>query len=413
MATKYWLGVADAVAQVSTVQITAYDGATTYKLTVGGVEISVTGDTDADTTASNLADEWNSSTHPYCTGVTASVSTDTVTLTADTDGVPFVVTSSVSGGTGTIGAVTASTASAGPNDWSTGDNWSDGSIPANGDTVIFKDNDINVCWGLDQNAVTIDDLFIEKTYTGRIGLDLAVFATSADGETTNSAKPEYREDYLLIDYDVLEIGKHVGGGSPSGSARIKIDNQNTGASTTTIFDTASVAAESALAAVRLLAASASADFYIRDGSVGIGIDEPNETATVGDVYLEGSGAECYIGDGVTITSYTQVDGTGLLQAAATVTTVKHINGTLRIEGDFTITTLTQEGGTIFDNHTSSGNAITTANLNGGTMDATESSQARTWSAVNLGEDATLIGNSDYLTITTLNEPGGQYTLAAS
>lgn len=413
MATKYWLGVADAVAQVSTVQITAFDASTTYKLTVGGVEISVTGDTDADTTASNLSTAWNDSTHPYCTGVTATVSTDTVTLTADTAGVPFVVTSSVSGGTGTIGSVTQSTASAGPNDWSTADNWSDGSIPANTDTVIFKDNAVNVCWGLDQSSVTIDDLFIEKTYTGRIGLDLAEFATSADGETTNSAKPEYREDYLLIDYDVLEIGKHVGGGSPTGSARIKIDNQNSGASTTTIFDTASAASESALAAVRLLAASATADFYIRDGSVGIGIDEPNETATVGDVYVEGTGAECYIGDGVTITSYTQVAGTGLLQAAATVTTVKLINGTLRIEGSFTITTLTQEGGTLYDNHTAAGNAVTTANLNGGTTDATESSQARTWATVNLGDNANLLANSDFLTITTLNEPSGEYTLSLS
>jgi hypothetical protein len=98
MATKYWLGTATAVAQVDTVQITAYDVTTTYTLTVGGVDVETLGVTDATGTATALAAAWNTSTHAYFTGVTASSTTDTVTLTADVAGVEFTAASSVTGG---------------------------------------------------------------------------------------------------------------------------------------------------------------------------------------------------------------------------------------------------------------------------------------------------------------------------
>ena len=48
MAVRSWLGRATAVAQVTTVAITGNDAATTYKLTVGGLVISVTGAGSAD-----------------------------------------------------------------------------------------------------------------------------------------------------------------------------------------------------------------------------------------------------------------------------------------------------------------------------------------------------------------------------
>jgi hypothetical protein len=165
MGTVYFTGKAAAVAQVGTVQITGMDGTpanTTYILTVGGQTVSAVGDTDADTTAAALAAAWNASTHVYFTGITASATTDTITLTADTAGVPFVAVSSVSGGTGTIGAYSATTASAGPNDWSTAANWSGGAVPVNDDDVILNASGVNICWGLDQSAVELDSLTLEK-----------------------------------------------------------------------------------------------------------------------------------------------------------------------------------------------------------------------------------------------------------
>jgi len=414
MATKYWIGTATEVAQVDTVQITGYDAGTTYILTVGGVTVSTIGTTDANGTATALAAAWNASTHPYFTGVTASAATDTVTLTADVAGVEFIAVSSVTGASGTIGAVTSSTANAGPCDWSTPENWSDGSIPGTSDTVIFADNAVNVCYGLDQSALAINNLFIQQTYTGKIGLARNALVTTADGETTVSTKPESRPSYLSIDADVVEIGKHVGTGSAIGSQRLKIDNTNTGASTTKIFATANTGAETNLPPVRLKYNSTSADIFIRGGSVGIANDQPGETAIVGDLYLNGVNSNVYCGDDCQIQTVVQTNGRSIIQSTTTVTSIDLINGIMSIEGDFTATAINIEDGILYPNHVkSAGAAITTININGGLVDATKTSVLRTWTNVNLSVGSSIKVNSDIVTMTNFNDPSGQYTIQVS
>lgn len=414
MATKYWRGTADAVAQISTVEISAYDATTTYKLTLGDLVISVLGTTDADGTAAALATAWNDSTHPYCTGVTASNATDTVTLTADTAGVPFVATSSVSGGAGTIGSVTESTASAGPCDWSTADNWSDGAIPANGDTVIFRDSAVSCCFGLDNNSLTLVELRVEQTYTGKIGFNRNQFVTSADGDAADTSKSEYRDDYLRVDVDTIEIGKHVGSGSASGSGRIKISNESTDAATITVFATSSVATESRLAPVRFKTAHANTDIYIRSGSVGLGIDEPEENCTVGDIFLNGSNSKLYMGSAASVENLVQSDGQSLVQSDATVTSIKLLGGNMTTEGDYTVTTFTIEGGVLNPNHgKSGGNAITTFNINGGVVQGNQTSAPRTWATVNVAVGASLTLDPNQVTMTTYNDPADEYTVTYS
>lgn len=410
MATKYWLGTATAVAQVSTVQITAYDASTDYTITIGGVSVTVDGTTDADGTASALSTAFNNSTHPYFTGITASVATDTVTLTADTAGVPFVASSSVTGGTGTIGSVTESTASAGPSHWDTADNWSDGSVPGTNDTVIFADNAVNCVYGIDNNSLAINDLFIEQTYTGKIGLDRNVFATSADGETTDSTKAEYREDFLRVDVDTLEIGKFTGIGTSVGSTRLKIDNTNTGANTTRIFATANAGSETNLPPVRLKYNSTTADVFIRGGSVGIGVDEPAESVSMGDLYVSGANTKVFLGTGTSVVTVVQKNGKSLIQSTATVTSITLNGGTLTTEGTFTLTTGTVENGTFYPNHNSGSNAITTLNINGGVVDATQTSEPRTWATTNINIGGTLTINTNLVTMTTFNDPTGLYTM---
>lgn len=418
MATVYWQGAADAVAQVTTIQVTAFDAATTYTVTIGGVAVSVAGTTDVNGTASALQAALAASTHPYFTAVTWTVSTDTVTGTAAVAGAPFVASSSVASGTGTIGAATDTTSNAGPNDWSTADNWSGGSVPVASDDVVFRDNGVNVCWGLDQSAVDLASLTIEQTYTGKIGLNRNSFSTTADGETASDpVKPEYREDYLVIGWTTCNIGEHVGPGSPGGSTRIKLDNDKAGASTTVIHDTANTASETGLPCVRLLASNASADVFVRSatGGVGIAIDDPTETATIGDLVVsdDTESSKVYIGSGTTITSWAQTGGNNILQAAATVTSVDVDGGTLTIEGDMTVTTVNANEGTVYANHIkTAGNAITTANINGGTLDGTQSGAARTWATVNL-DDGTLVADDAVVTITTLDQPAGIVTLTAA
>lgn len=419
MSTKYWLGQADPVVQVATVQITADDAATTYTLTIGGVAVSAPGSgIDVDTTALFLQVFLDAQTHPYFAAITWTVSTDTVTGTADVAGAPFIAVSSVSGGTGTMGAVTVTTAATGPNHWDEADNWSDGVVPVNADVVYFENSSVNVCWGVDQAAVDLASLIIQQTYTGKIGLDRTVFATSSDGDDTDATKSEYRDHYLDIGWDVCDVGFHAGPGSPAGSQRLKLNNDKAGASTTTIHNTSFAASETGQTAVRLLAAHASADVLVRlaPGGVGIAVDEPAETSTVGTVSISdnSSSSRVVVSSGVTLSAFEQQGGNNLLDAAAGITSVACLDGILAIEGDFTITTLSVEGGVVNDQHVkSSGNAVTTANLFGGTLDLTGSRQARTLATVALSKGATLKADSDVITITTLTEPDGPYTLAVT
>lgn len=418
MATKYFTGEADAVAQVWTGAIASVDATpanNTFTVTIGGVAVTVTGATSAAVTATNLVAALNASTHPYFSAITWSVvSSTSVRGTADTAGVPFVAALSKAGvGTGTVTDFSVTTACASPYHWDAADNWSDGAIPANGDTVIIEGLSTPILWGLAQSGVTLAQLTIRKTYTGKIGLDRRSVVTSSDGNTSNSAKPEYRQAYLDIGWDACDIGQHVGPGSPGGSSRIKLDNAKSGASTTMVHGTAIAASETGYPAVRLLAAHASATIIVRDapGGVGIGMDEPTETSTVGAVSI--SGGALYIGSGVTLTSLTQTGGSCTLQAAATVTTVTVEGGTLTTEGDFTITTLNARGGQVFCNHIKSGgNAITTLNLAGGRVDGRQSQEARTWATVEPDLGSLLVDDA-VVTITTMDAPAGNRTLTVS
>lgn len=418
MATKYFTGNAIAVAQISSGSIDSLDATpanNTFTVAIGGVSISQVGITDVSTTAAALVALLNASTHPYFAAITwTNPSSGNIVGTADTAGVPFTAALTETGaGSGSVTDFSDDTACTGPNFWDNADNWSTGAVPVNSDDIIFRDSSVNVCWGLDQSAVDLASLTIEQTYTGKIGLDLASFATSADGDTGSAAATEYRDDYLVIGWSACAIGEHFGPGQANGSGRLKLDNDLSGASTTVVHNTASTATETSRPPVRLLLGHASADLIVRSGSVGVAVGEPGETATVGDVIVHQRSARCFLGEGVTLTNFTQYDGYSVLQAAATVTSVTVHGGTVVTEGDFTVTTLTVNGGTVNCNHVkTAGNAVTTLNQSGGTVDATGSSEARTWATVNL-DGGTLKADDAVLTITTLDQPAGVTSMSVT
>lgn len=414
MATKYWIGGATAVAQVWTASIDSVDGTpanNTFTVTIGTEAVSVTGDTDVATTATALRAALNASTHPYFAAITWSGTGGDIIGTADTAGVPFDAALTETGaGTGSVTDFAVTTANAGPRDWATAANWSDGAVPVNADTVIIKDTSQSIYWGLGQSAVTLALLRIDQTFTGKIGLPANSFATSEDAATTTTSVPEYRDHYLDIGYDEALIGQHLGPGTPAGSTRIKLDNAKSGTSLTTIYNTNS-AGESQKPAVRLLAANAGADLFIRacPGGVGLANDEPGETSTFGDVYMlsETSSHAVYVGPGVTLTAYEQRGGNNVLQAAATVTTVEVNGGTLRTEGAWKATTMEVNGGTCYPNNRD-GSAIIadTMNHNGGTVDLTQSAEAGTLTDYNPAAGATLIYDDDVITFTTFDTATG-------
>jgi hypothetical protein len=418
----YFTGDAVAVAQISQVQITADDAATTYKITIGGVVVSISGSgTGVNNTASELATALNASTHPYFEAVTWSAAADLVTGVANVAGCPFVATSSVTGGAGTIGAVSTGTVSAGPNHWDTAANWSTGAVPVNGDEAILKDSAVNILWGLDQSAVTLDRLTIYQSYTGKLGLNFRVFATAADGESFNENYYDYREKRLKILVDStqgpVEIGKIINPGDPfnaQGSPRISIDLGAQQADIV-VFNTSRVSAEPGLPAVRIRCNNASNTLEVRNspGGVGVGSDEPYPSSPGGAInsgLVTASDASSWVvlGPDMNLTTWIQDGGRCLLHDGTTIT----VNGgELTTEGEFTLTTATVRGGIYYPNHApNAGVAITTAQVPGGTIDGTQSAAGRTWTTVTPSRGGRVIYDDTHVTITNLTTVNGPKTI---
>ncbi len=416
MTTKIWQGQAPAVAQVDKLSVTTYDGLSVYQLKVNGEVIaSTTGAGSQSLTAIALASGWNAATGiPYANVITALATGIDVRFTADVAGNPFTVSGNVTGGTGALSAVTGVTSNSSPNAWGNVKNWSPTGVPVATDDVVLRDSDVSVLWDLDQNTVTLASLVIEQSFTGVVGLNKRAFVTGANGEN-NSARAEYRGNYLDIGWDTCRIGENFSIGTAAGSQRLKLDNAKAGSSTTEVFNTASASVDANQPAVRLIFANAGADLRIRNGSggVGVAVDDAGETTTMGDISVADAttASRVFIGQGVTFDTFTQDGGENILRSAAGVTGITVNGGLLSIEGDgYAVTALTVNGGVVYPNNTpTGGNAITTITVDGGTVDGTQSRAARTWGTVNLGAPgSTLRADDDVVTITTLNEPDGQY-----
>jgi Rieske Fe-S protein len=376
---------------------------------VNGVTIaSAAGGGDADGAAAALRAAWEASAHPYAEGITATVSTDTVTLTGTAE-IPFTATSSASGGSGTIGSVTVTTAATGPHTLDEAENWNGEALPSNDDILYFRDSSIDVAWGLAGLSTSGHTVFIEASYTGNIGLNRAGVATTADGQTVNTGAPEYRALYLQLDIARLEIGGHDGVGNPGGSQRLMIDNDRASGSQTVIHRTSPTNAEQGKPPVRLLMAHASAHVEHRDGQFGIGVDEPGETSTIGNLVSKGGGF--YLGDGVTVTNITVHEGSSRANLrAATLTKALVHGGNLVLDGDQAVTTLEVTGGRAESNTTGT---ITTCTHKGGTVDYSVGGEARIVTTHQLYRGATLKTNDDVVTITNLLEPDGPSTIVVS
>lgn len=406
MATIHYTGKAPAVAQVSTAQVTAYDAATTYSLTVNGVSVSTAGTTDAAGTATALAAAWEASDHPYFSPIIATANSDTVTLTGPADGMPFTVTSSAASGTGTIGAVSTGTAASGPNHYDVGDNWSGGSKPANSDVVFVTLPGARICWGLDESGVAPSRLVVRGT--ARIGLSFSGVATTADGDTVSAEAPEYRDQYLVSAFDTVDVLEQESAGTATGSGRLHIDNDKAGASTTTIETTATASADTSRPAVCLKFANAGADIYVTGGRGGVGIatGQPGETSTIGDIVVDDptGGSRVFLGEGVTHSTVRVNGGRLELDAAATMPSITANGGTCIINGAQAVTALTvNEPAEVVCNTTGTITTLT-QNGNGSVVDFNRSGRARTVTTYNFNAGERRIDTAA-LTITNDNRSG--------
>lgn len=312
MATKFFQPLAVARAQVSTIQITAYDAATTYALSINGVvQCSTIAQGSANATATALAAAWP--TTGYAAGISVAANTDTLTFTG-TDEVRFTVAGSVTGGTGTVGSFSTTTTATGPHTLSDPVNWG-GSLPSNSDTLRFDGLSTAVLWGADEITTTGHAIHIPQSAIGLFGLNPNALTTTADGANVNTSLPEYRPWRIAIDWVTLTIGELDSPTDRGGSRRINLHNPRSSASTTIIERTNQSANDDGRNVVELLLENAGAALDVREGaSVGVGTGEGGETATCGAVTNRG---RLFVGSGVTMSgAFRQFDGRAQLRLVA-------------------------------------------------------------------------------------------------
>lgn len=196
MATPNWTGNAINQPDVFTSTI-ANTWATndTATFTINGKQLVVTVGTPVTTTdvAALIVAAWNSTTRisgttgssnvggasiPEFAEIIASNSGAVITFTARYTNnsklytKPFqayITVAETTATTGTVGSITSVQAATGQHSWANADNWSTGSVPANGDTAIFRDSDADCIYDL-PNATLEVGTQIHNSYTARLGL---------------------------------------------------------------------------------------------------------------------------------------------------------------------------------------------------------------------------------------------------
>ncbi|MBA2116784.1 hypothetical protein [Bremerella alba] len=212
-------------------------------------------------------------------------------------------------GTQTIG-ITSLVSPTGPGHWDNAQNWSTGSVPADGDTVILEASDRPMLYGLDQSSVTLDALIIRASFVGSIGLP----------QVNQAGYLEYRDTHLQIGASDVRIGEGLG----NGSERIRLDLGSV--QTDVVIANSATPVRLGEYAIELLGTHASNVLRVYRGSVSsaqyagqsavwgtlqVGYaDDPigdvqllmGDDATLGDVVVHGGLVTCFANAGSDITS---------------------------------------------------------------------------------------------------------------
>lgn len=277
---------------------------------------------------------------------------------------PFTVTSSVSGGAGTIGAVTTTTTASSKEDVSCTANWSLGALPVATNDVVFENSSNNILWNLDAlAAIALNSVRWESTFTGTCGLP----------EFAAGGYAEYRAKYFQTRSTTTTVGT-PGTATNGGSSRIYWDNQ-TFQTTIVVYATGQGNESPGLEAFLFKGTHASNTLECLGGQTGVAV-LAGEVATIATLRVGGTAAvRC--GPVVTLTTVTQSTGSTLVTDSA-ITTVNHDDGVHLIRSG-AITTLTIDAGTVIDTGTGT---ITTVNLSG-TLDLSQDLRALTITTLNL------------------------------
>jgi len=336
-----------------------------FRLTINGRTVSfvATAATVAHVTA-GLTSAWNGAGLAEFAEASAIDRGTFVELKADLAGRPFAVAASTVDGDGSnTQTLTVSTVvpSAGPQHWDTASNWSTGTLPTDGDEVVLENSNVELLYGLDQGAVTLGSLTINKSYGGKIGLPV----------NNPNGYVEYRQSYLKIGATTVLVGAGIG----PGSGRLKLD---TGTAATSVNVSHTGPPESGGPGVAMLwkGMHASNQLTVIKGSVGIGL-LAGESATlaslrVGQADQPTSDAVVLVGDGVTLATVQQING--VCTTRSNVTTVNVHAGDFGLVGQAACTALYVYGGAF---RAYSIGTIGTLELAGGTADFSRDPRGRT------------------------------------
>lgn len=342
------------IGDIFTLTRTGEDGTTV------AVAFTATAGTVANVTA-GLTAAWNASTHLLCTPITAADVTTSMTLTADTAGVPFAVAATTTDGGGantqtlTRAAVTANV---GSNDWNYAPNWSGNAVPTSSDALTLDARMASaILYGLNQSAVTVATF---RHYRGArsIGSDTAVLRLSITAGDIN----------LPAD---------------NGAGLAAFIRLHTGTNATALNIWGVGSAINGVLGCTWKGAHASNVLNVYSGTVGIATAVPGDTATLPTLNVIGSGAKSIVGPGVTLTTATiESNGKAVIRCAATTITAEsqcdlaqegsgnvgtiRCNGNASINGTGTITNLHADtNGTITTRETNNARIITNAFVHGG------------------------------------------------
>jgi len=298
MATKYWVGRAARVAQVSKIVFSSVTVSATYTITINGKSVSVVAATTvlADLVAL-FAGAWSSSAEPEHQEVTLAGRFDPtlsgVQLTCNTTGVDFTVSASATSGSATV---TTPTAASGPNFWNVAGNWSGSTLPSAADDLVLSNSDVSILYGL-TDTTSYASLTIDASYTGTIGLP----------SKNERGYPEYRTQHLTLGSGSA-ITVTIGNGIGSFSPMIKLDFGASNVTYTQVGSSSSAFGTSS-SAIELRTSSSASTYRVYGGSLSV-VSGSTATITTLDVIRRDQSniPNVVTSNAITITTATVIGG---------------------------------------------------------------------------------------------------------
>lgn len=272
---------------------------------------------------------------------------------------------------------------------------------------VGNEGDLSVAANYDPVGVPVatDELHFDAR-SGDVSASFAEFAAVSLGsvhfhadwtgicDTTRAAN-----DYIALGAQtIVWIGEDDGATPSAGSPRLKVSVG--GESEIHVLRTSATSEDENMPPVRVKMAHAGALLFVRDGDVGVAIDQANESGVQLGTVDVAEGANVTVGEVVILGQYHQSGGTGRLRCGLTGT-AKVKGGTLTTEGTGAINIITQSAGTVVPNSTG---AVTAYNLNGGTCDTLQSNVPRIITTFN-HNDGEFKHDSTVLNVGTYNVAG--------